>query len=207
MTLCWSFVEITNDGDLVGQSNFSVSPSVEKPVTTAFGNRRRTLRWRIGSSNILTVSTSYNDHKEQVWSSTVPLTPFKASGFDTNSSSEPRDVHQQSWTLHPKPEIDDDLLKASTTSDAKSIVQPLEEAKKVNARNDTAERVLESFQTRTDAMSISSSSSVMASDVFGFDYDQNSESEFQIVTSYAQCFLLSVLVPTDCQMFHFDSIT
>lgn len=188
MTLCWSFVEITNDGDLVDQSNFSVSPSVEKPVTTAFGNRRRTLRWRLGSSNILTVSTSYNDHKE-LWSSTVPSMPFKASGFDTNSSSEPRDVHRQSWTLHPEPEIDDDSLKASTTSDAKSIVQPLEETKKVNARDDTAERgvgsVLESFQTRTDVMS-TSSSSVMASDVFGFDYDQNSESEFQIVTSDAQ---------------------
>lgn len=181
------------------QRNSSISSSVEKLVATAFGNRRRTLKWRIGSSNILTASTSDNDYKE-FWSSTVPLMPFKASAFDTDSTSEPKDVHQQSWTLHPKSEIADDLLKASTTSD-----QPLEETKKVNTQNASAERsgsMLESFQTRTDAMSISSSS-VMASDVFRFDYGQNRESEFQIVTFDDRYFLPSVLIPTDGQIFHF----
>lgn len=154
--------------EFLEQSNSTLTPFFEKLVTTSLGIHRKTSsKLRLEASNAVPSYPDSHGDYQRPWKTTVPSMSFDAPDVNLSAITrlpEPRDALRQSGSE----------LEASTAGDTKKISQLPEVGQpEENARSVTLERaasVLESFQFQTDAVPVSS-------DVFGFSYYQNRESE------------------------------
>lgn len=164
----WSLVEITDEVEFPEQRNSTLTPSFEKLVTTSLGNSRKTSsRLRLEPSNAVPEYSSSHGDNQRPWKTTVPSMSFNAPDGNLSAITrlpEPKDVLQRS----------ESESKASTAGDTRKTSHlPEVGQSEANTRSVTVEpaaSMLESFQTRTDAVPVSS-------DVLGFNYYQNRESK------------------------------
>lgn len=148
------------------QSNSSLTPFLDKLVTTSL--RKTSSRPRLEPSNAIPAYSASHSDYQRPWKTIVPSMSFNAPDGRLSAIArlpEPKDVRQQS----------ESEAKASTAGDTRRTSQLPEVVRhsEGNARGVTVEQaasVMESFQTQTDAVPVSS-------DAFGFNYYQNRESE------------------------------
>lgn len=160
--------EITDKVEFQEKSYSTFTPFFDKLVSTSFGSRRETSsRPRLEPSSA--ISTSHSDY-QRPWKTTAPSMSFNAPDASFLSAvarlPESKDVRQQ---------LESGIEASTAGGDTRKTSQRLPEVvgqSEVDSRSvvtvEQAASAMEPFQTRTDAVPVSS-------DAFGINFHQNRE--------------------------------